>query len=132
MGVLRFSQLNFDDVSLLMFHNLQTAVSDVPSVGRYAGFNLVLIPRLDMNIGVPRLDAQIWLTAQVVRLHPIVGVSESCKDCDREDGNEQKQVSFAHDSMSPALGRTRLQTRVTPFDPRHLGPSSQTLVRGFG
>jgi hypothetical protein len=77
MGVVRLPQLNVDPVSLLMFHNFQPAASDVPSVGGYAGLNLVLIPSLDANVSIVRFDSQLRLSGQVVGLRPIVGVSES-------------------------------------------------------
>src|ERR1035437_6483976 len=98
MGVVRLPQLNVDRIFLLMFHNFQTAASDVPAVGRYVSLNPVLIPALDADVGVVRFDAQLGLAGQVVSLRPIVGVSESwedCEGCEGEYGNEQRQANFA-------------------------------------
>src|ERR1019366_579765 len=106
MGVVRRPQLNVDRISLLMFHNFQPTASYVPAVGRYVRLNLVLIPGLDANVGVPRFDAQLRLAGQVVSLRPIVGVSESCEG---EYGSEQRQANFAHGGSSPVPGHTSTQ-----------------------
>ena len=44
MGVMRLPQLDVDRVSLLMFHDFQSAASYVPAAGGHARLNLVLIP----------------------------------------------------------------------------------------
>jgi hypothetical protein len=106
MGVVRLPQLNVHRISLLMFHNFQTAISYVPAVGRYVRLNLVLIPALDADVGVVRFNAQLGLAGQVVSLRPIVRVGESCEG---EYGNEQRQATFAHGGSSPVPGHTSIQ-----------------------
>src|ERR1017187_717913 len=75
-----------------MLHNLQAAVSDVPAMGGHPGFNLILIPGFNANVGIVRLDAQLGLAGQVVSLRPIVGSSESGKGED----SKQRQEDFAN------------------------------------
>src|SRR5271155_3020722 len=102
MGVVLFLQLNVDRVSLLMFHNLQAAASDVPAMGGYASFNFVLIPSLDVNVGVMCFDTQVRLAGEVVDLRPIVGVSKSGEGCEGENRNDQRQATFSHGGIFPA------------------------------
>src|SRR5208282_4533223 len=109
MGVVRLLQLNVDRVALLMFHNFQPAASDVPPVGGYARLNLVLIPGLDVNIGVVRFDAQLRLTGKVVSLRPIVRESNSREGCEGEYGNEQGQTNLAHGGSSSGPENTSIQ-----------------------
>ena len=87
--VVRIVHFDFDRVAGLMLFDANAAFADLVARGDDLGFNRVLIPSRDADVGVGRLDPQLGLAAEVVGLRPFVGVSgQNGNDADSQDASD--------------------------------------------
>jgi len=73
--VMRVTHINLDRIAVLMLFDADAAFADLVAFGDDFGFNRILVPGRDADVGVGRLDAQFGLAGQVVSLRPFVGAS---------------------------------------------------------
>jgi hypothetical protein len=102
-----FADVDFDGVPLLMVDNLDGAAADadVPSTRGDAGFNLILVPRFDVDIGIVCFHAKLGLAGQVVGLGPVVSTSDERKAYNEKRNRKRES---AHGSLQE-LGHTFVQ-----------------------
>ena len=72
--VVRVAHIDLDRVAVLVLLNADAVFADLVARGFDLGFDRVLIPGGDADVGVGRLDPQVGLAAEVVGLRPFVGM----------------------------------------------------------
>ena len=96
--VVRVAHFDLDGVAVLVLVDADAAFADLVARGFDLGFNRVLIPGGDADVGVGRFDPQVGLAGDGVRLGPFVSVRGQYGDNgNSQDGErqalQQRQVS---------------------------------------
>jgi hypothetical protein len=73
-SVVRIADVNLDQIAALMFFDADAAFADLVALGDDLGFNGVLVPGSDLDVGVGGFDAQFGLAGELVGFRPFVGV----------------------------------------------------------
>jgi hypothetical protein len=76
LNVVREPDLQFDRVPVLMFFDFDSACADFVVLSGDLGFDGVLVPSVDVDIGVGSFDSQIRFAGDGVGFRPVLGVGE--------------------------------------------------------